>query len=296
MRGIMALAGAVSLFSAAAAEAACKVSSFATMAVKETAYGLTTSALVNGQPVEAVVSSATFFSIMPKETAQRLGLTLKGMSTAVRVYNEKGSLTTTLGYAQRVQFGRQAITNARFIVTSGENSDDRVIIGQNILRLRDAEFDLAAGTIRLMKAEGCTGKDVVQWAPPERVRSVPLEASNGQLDTLTFGTVSVNGVPMRTLFSTSGRSSISAEGVRKLRAAIVDDEGHDTVKLETLNISGEVQKNTTLAVRAGQSDVDLILGRDFFLAHRVYIANGRKTLFFAAVEGGTAPTTVADAN
>lgn len=287
-------ASCIALASAHSASAACKVYSFAKLPVTIAAHGPTTNALVNDHPVDLLVASGSFYSSMPKETAQSANVTTKPISVSFGFSTGKGGVAASMGYVDKIKFGPQSISNARFIVLGGANAPTVAMLGQNILGMHDIEYDLSDGLIRLSKPDGCTGKDMAYWAQPEQVRAISLEAPNGELNRQTIGKISVNGVVLRAMFSTSeSRTAISSASLRKLGGGY-GQATQQPIKADRIDIGGEVRNDVALDVAPGgfgspNENVDLVIGMDFFLTHRVYVSNGRKTLFFTA-NGNTAPT------
>jgi predicted aspartyl protease len=273
------------LASACSASAACKVGYFAAVPVSLSPNGPTTSASINGHSVDLLVNSGAFYSFMPKETAQSINLQTKPISTNFGFSSGKGDIAATLGYVDELKFGEKRIPDAHFIVISGRNAPQTATLGQNILTINDAEFDLRGGIIRLSNPHECTGKDMAYWAQPDRVRSVTLEAPQGELDRQTIGRVLVNGVPMRAMFSSGGQTVISSKALTKIGLAS-DADKLDTIKLSKLNIGGEEKNDVAIKVVPGNlyPDVDLIIGLDFFLTHRIYVSKGRRSLLFTTNE------------
>ena len=280
----MAVASSLVAFAlASSASAACDVRYFAALPISLSPNGPMTSASINGHSVDLFVDSGAFYSFMPKETAQSLDVQTKPISTNFGFSYGKSDIAATLGAADELKFGTQRIADARFIVVSGRNAPRTAVLGQNILAISDAEFDLRGGIVRLSNPHGCTGTDMAYWAKPGHARAVALEAPQGELDRQAIGRVVVNGAPLRAMFSSGGQTVISSRALSKIGLANGADN-LDTVKLTTLNIGGEEQSNVAIRVVPGNlnPDVDLIIGLDFFLTHRIYVSKGRRTLLFTA--------------
>lgn len=293
--GIAAAAGCFALAFANPVGAACVVHYFATMPVSLAADGVTTSAVINGHAMDVVVNSGAFYSFMSRDAANAINVDMKPISPSFGFYRVrdggKDSVDAKLGYLDELKFGKGSIANAHFIVIGGRGAPQTATLGQNILAIRDAEFDLQGGLVRLATPEGCTGKDMAYWAQPVRVMSVPMEPPEGELGRQNVGRVSVNGVPLRAVFSTgSARTAISSRALAKLGRA-KDADSLDSIKLATLGIGGEERRDVEVEVVHGDMirEVDVIVGLDFFLTHRVYVSNGRKTIYFSANDGA-APT------
>jgi predicted aspartyl protease len=281
--GMAAACALMALASASSARAACEVRYFAALPVSLSPEGPITSAMINGHPVKLFVNSGAFYSFMSRETAQSINLPVKSIPTGFRFSAGKGDIVATLGDVDQLKFGERQISNTHFIVVSGTDAPQPAILGQNILAINDAEFDLRSGIIRLSNPHGCTGKEMAYWAQPDRVGAVALETPEGQLDPQVIGRVVVNGVAMRAMFSSGNRTAISSKALSKI-GLVNGAQKIDTIKLSKLNIGGEERSDVPVGVIAGNlnPDVDLIVGLDFYLNHRIYVSKARRTLFFTA--------------
>jgi tetratricopeptide (TPR) repeat protein len=168
-------------------------------------------------------------------------------------------------------------------------------MGQNILGFADVEYDLAHGVIRLMRSHECLGHSLAYWSsePPS---AVGIEAAQARM---TKGEAYVNGVRVRVLFdtgaSTSGLSLVAAKragldphGAGATSAGMTHGVGRRLVQtwivpVDSFKVGDEEIKHTRLRVADtdfGAEDVDMLLGADFFLSHRVYVANDQRKLYF----------------
>jgi tetratricopeptide (TPR) repeat protein len=169
-------------------------------------------------------------------------------------------------------------------------------IGENILGAPDVEYDLGNGAIRLFKPEGCRNNDLAYWATTQIDSVVDNEADQELQPPVVF--VSVNGVKIRAMMDTgSPRSMLSTEaaaraGVRPGDPGVVSNgyaagvAAHSQVStwrgsFASFKIGGEEIKNTPLQFgEIGLQNIDMLLGADFFLSHRVFIANSQHRIYF----------------
>lgn len=278
------------------ASAACKVSYFAQIPVRLDGGEARTTAMVNGHSVDFLVSNLAFYSSMSDELARSIGFVAKPASNAYIVSTKKGSIKTAIGVAEELKFGSQAISAASFLVFSGSNQPSSAFIGQNILALRDTEYNLGQGLIRLTRPldRGCTGKDLAYWAGSAPVATVPLELPEGY-NIQMRGSVMVDGIPMTAIFDINGEANlISPSALGRLPHAGVKATDSD-ISVQTLDIGGEVTRDVRFAASPedmvmDEKGYDLRIGRPFFMTHRIYVSPSRKALFFtrndaAAVAG-----------
>jgi hypothetical protein len=113
----------------------------------------------------------------------------------------------------------------------------------------------------------------------------------------TIGTAFVNGVKMRVMFDTGAASSmlsrdaaeragVPVKGPNVVFGGVTTGVGRKPVRtwiapIEDFKIGDEEVRNTRLRLGdLGGSDVDMLLGADFFLSHHIYVANSQGRLFF----------------
>ncbi|MEJ0066893.1 MAG: tetratricopeptide repeat protein [Caulobacteraceae bacterium] len=193
--------------------------------------------------------------------------------------------------------------NADFVVASPQLAPLDGLIGNNLLSFADTEFDLANGVIRLFKPVGCSqNTNLAYWAAQTGVYgSVPMPAASAP-DFKIVVHVQVNGHDMTAIVdSGAGRSYISRDAAKTagvtVNAAGVRTAGvgygigrHPinswTATFQTFRIGDEEVKNAVLEIGDGQlSDADMLIGADFLLSHRVYVANSEHKLFFSYLGG-----------
>jgi tetratricopeptide (TPR) repeat protein len=176
------------------------------------------------------------------------------------------------------------------------------LLGDNFLSFADVEFDLANGAIRMFKPLGCSSQSVLAyWAPASGVAGVdiePAEAPNFKI----VVRVQVNGHSMRAILdSGAGRSFITRVAAKEAGVTPADAGARpggagggigrnrfDTwiATFKSFKIGQEEIKNAQLSI--GDTDVpsaDMLLGADFLLSHRVYVANSEHKLYFTYIGG-----------
>ncbi len=76
------------------------------------------------------------------------------------------------------------------------------LLGQNVLRIADVEYDLANGAIRLVKPENCKKTMMAYWAKPGEAHS-EMEINWATARTPhTTGNALLNGKKIRVVFDT----------------------------------------------------------------------------------------------
>jgi predicted aspartyl protease len=174
------------------------------------------------------------------------------------------------------------------------------LIGNNFLSSADVEFDLDNGVIRLFKPRDCREQDVLAyWAAPDKVSSVWIQAAAApNFEILAH--VKVNGHDMRAILDTGAGQSFITRAAAKSAGVAVSDNGvqptgagggiGDNVyktwiaRFQSLQIGNEVATNVRLRIGDSElDDADVLIGADFLLSHRVYVANSQHKLYFTDI-------------
>ncbi|HEY3951484.1 tetratricopeptide repeat protein [Phenylobacterium sp.] len=288
---------AAGMFAAAsAAQADCKFQKVAELPVTMEGLAPRVQVKLNGKDATFGVAVADFFSGVREDT-----IAAYGMHRSSAPY---GMMVRTLGGAERdaraatadeLTFGQARFRNVQFLV--GGRMDGRIagLIGENLMGPFDVEYDFANGVMRFFKASGCGGKDLAYWATGQHVSKIALDAP-GTLMTEVVGTARLNGHPIRVKFASSGASLLNATaasrvGIQKTSAGTTDagvvhgsyGAGHEAfvAPFDSFKIGDEEIKNTKLRVTdASMNQVDMLLGSDFFLSHRVLISGSQRAVYF----------------
>jgi len=256
---------------------------------------------INGTPLRFIVDSGAFFSILTRETVQKLqlhedplpfGFTLNGVGG-----EERGGLIKAKQFSLAGLLDGHVFSDVHFIVSGSAVADADGVIGQNVLRIADTEYDLANGTVRLLKAENCSDLSLAYWHGDKAVAEMRIKKTSPEAPHW-ISEATINGKKIKVLFdSGAGRSILDGAAAEKVgirpetegvqAAGLTSGFGPNTVEIvfarfNTLDLGGEVIKNARLFVgdlsRAG--DVDLLLGADFFLSHRIYFSAKQNKLYF----------------
>jgi len=281
-----------------AAPAACVIRKFAELPVTMVGTRPLIQARINGAPVMLMADSGAFYSFLSPGTASQHHLRLDPAPFGMVSLGVGGSAALSVARVQAFTLAGFVVPKAVFLVGGSEVGGEAVgLIGQNILGIADVEYDLAGGVIRLMRPDGCGEKPLAYWAGPSlpygMVNIAPVEPRNPH----TSGTALINGVKINVIFdtgasmsmlkrSTSKRVGIALDSPEVTTAGFSGGIGRRPVQtwiapVANFEIGGEKIEHTRL--RIGDSDIpggDMLLGADFFLSHRVYVANGQHRLYF----------------
>jgi hypothetical protein len=188
------------------------------------------------------------------------------------------------------------------------------LLGDDFLSKLDVEFDLSSQTIRLFAPKDCPRDEVVYWAKASSM--VPLVHPIGSGDwplvnallngrevvALLDSGAMVSGVtadlarrpgmapetastPSRPLSGIAGQPLETSVAV--FPTLTVGQEQIQNVKLRVADLFKKDRETRTgsLILASPMFEPDMILGADFFLAHRIYIAHSQGKVYFT-YQGG----------
>lgn len=249
-----------------------------------------------------IIDSGAFYSTISKASAAEFGLKVMPAPPYFRLKGIGGDASAGVALAADFSLAGVKVRSADFIV-GGSDTGMAGLIGQNILGLQDVEYDLPHGIVRLMKTSGCARVGLAYWAGEKPFTSIPLEGPTGRwFKPHTIGAIVLNGVKMRAAFDTGAESSLVSLAAAKragvtpespgvTRAGISSGLGSHRVPtwlavFDKIEIGGEAIKHPK--IRIGQvdlNDVDMLIGADFFLTHRIFVSNTNRVMYFT-YEGG----------
>lgn len=289
------------------ASAKCSVENFGLLAVSMSGAKPITEAEINGHPVRFMVDSGAFYSLLGPATARELKLVTTPMAPNFELRGIGGGARAELTRIDELKLANVPLKGITFIV-GGSDTGVAGVIGQNILGLRDVEYDLQHGAVRLMQPKECADTSLAYWAGDKPVSMLPIEKMD-ERNRHTIATVLVNGVKLRALFDTgAGISAITPQAARKVgvktddpgvrEAGYVHGLGGKQVPVyratfDDIDVGGEKLRKVNLNIQELGGDIDMLVGVDFFLAHRVYVSNAVQKMFFTYDGGpvfGVSPT------
>lgn len=254
----------------------------------------------NGRDATLAVDSGAFFSMITAGTAAEFGLKLGPAPFGLRVTGLGGSQAeVALTTVDELSIAGQSLRRIEFLVGGSEPEAGSVgLLGQNILGIADAEYDLANGVIRLMEPKGCGKGGLAYWAKAgEAIGVVDIE-SKRESGFHTIGTASVNGRKIQVVFDTgAGISMLTLRAATRAGIKVGDPgvipagRGHGIgtkfyetwiAPVKSFSLGGEEVQNTKLRIGDIPSiiDADMLIGPDFFLSHRIYVSNVQHKLYF----------------
>ncbi|MGH8227231.1 MAG: aspartyl protease family protein [Steroidobacteraceae bacterium] len=296
------LASAVSLALALctqSASAKCVLARLAELPVSMVGLRPVVAAKINGTAATFIVDSGAFFSTITPAGASRYRLRLKPAPYGLRVSGVGGSSDAQVTSVGVFTLGAATLHNLQFIVAGGEVGVEAAgVLGQNILQLADTEYDLANGIVRLWRPRGCRHSVLAYWASAEPYSVVDIRQDVSIGGAFMIATARLNGVAIRVMFdSGSGDSLVTLRAAKRAgfrpdgsgvrQGGLVRGVGEHPVPswiapFASFTIGGEQIRHTQLRVANFYfGGVDMLLGADFFLSHRIYVALSQRKLYFS---------------
>lgn len=262
----------------------------------------TVAARINGIEVRFTVDSGAAFSMIAPAAADRLGLVQTMAPWGLFMDGVGGSIDIHIARVEHFEINKLEVPRLPFIVGGNEVGANTVgLLGQNFLGLWDVEYDLAHGAVRLMRIAGdCDDTNLAYWAGDKPVIVLDLERLRGQKHTLAEA--EINGRKLRALLDTGAAGSLLSKSAAR-RAGIVPG-GPDVVAggplrgagsalvpswigpVTSFKIGGETIRNTRIRFAdIDLQNIDLLLGADFMVSHRIYVSNAQRKIYMT-YEGG----------
>jgi tetratricopeptide (TPR) repeat protein/predicted aspartyl protease len=239
-----------------------------------------------------MISGAAAEQLKLKTHLAPYGLTVRGVG---------GSTTTpSVATVKSFNLAGASIANVEFLVGGSEVGSGSIgLLGQNFLEKWDVEYDLAKGMIRLVKDEDCGKAMLAYWLKPDDRYSIMSISRTSPVDPHTAGFVDINGVKIRVIFDTGASTSVlslkaaARAGVKLDSPGVVDlgygwGIGRGMVKsyaapFTSLKFGDEGEEIQNARLRLADIDlgaIDMLIGADFFLSHRIFVANSQRKLYF----------------
>jgi tetratricopeptide (TPR) repeat protein len=280
----------------------CKVGKIAEFPIAMVGLRPLMTAAINDVDVQFVVDSGAFYSMISAASAAQLKLRTSPAPLGFYLTGVHGAADASIATAKTFTLAGVPLHNVEFLVGGSEAGAGSIgLLGQNILHLEDVEYDLGHGMVRLIKAVGCSKTRLAYWvgsSTPYSVIDLVAESdANSQRLSHTLSTAYINGVKIRVLFDSGAGSSIlslkaaARAGIKPDSPGVVSAGdsygiGKSTfasyiAPFASFRIGDEETKNTRLRIGdIDLSNADMLLGADFFLSHRIYVANSQDKLYF----------------
>jgi tetratricopeptide (TPR) repeat protein/predicted aspartyl protease len=280
----------------AAAAAKCKITKVVDLPITMDSLRPTIGVKINNRDAKFVLDSGAFYSMISSATAAEYNLKTVSGPYGLRVIGIGGAADVRVATVKEFSIVGVTIKNVEFLV-GGSDVGNAGLLGQNLLEKFDVEYDLATGAIRLFKTEDCDHTRLAYWLTPEQDYSwIPIEPIE-PMHPHTIGVAYVNDKKIRVEFDTGAFTSVLSLKAAE-RAGVRPDSPGVVASGYTRGIGramtreyiapfssfrigdGEEIKNTKLRIAdIGLDNADMLVGADFFISHRVFVANKEHKLF-----------------
>jgi tetratricopeptide (TPR) repeat protein/predicted aspartyl protease len=305
---------ALLVFAGGAAAEPCKLGRVAQLPVTMEKRLPLVHAAINGKDALFVADSGAFFSTLTPAAARQFNLPLQSAEGLL----VEGVGGTTFAWMTTVKtftiFGVD-LPRIPFYVFGNDVGGGAVgLLGQNVFRIGDVDYDLANGMISLLRAHGdCKKTSLAYWA-----NSAGLPYSQIDIDFAsaehphTMGSAFLNGKRIRVMFDTGADSSLLSLAAARRAGVTPQSPGvesggssygigrHEVPTwvghFASFRIGDEEIRNARLTFGdASMQDVDMLVGADFFLSHHVLVATSQHSLYFTYNGGPVFSLTTAPA-
>jgi tetratricopeptide (TPR) repeat protein/predicted aspartyl protease len=290
-RGLALAAGLGAPLVPSAVHAACRLEDFAAVAVTMVGMRPTVHVTLDGKDALFLVDTGAFASALSPEAADRYHIRVF-QRAAVGVEGIGGAAFARAARVEHVQLGGADFFDRPFLVLPGLGRGVAGVLGQDILGQADAEYDFANGVMRLVRPRGCGGSDILSYWTDQPSTLKTLTGSNG-----VSAQGEINGQRIRVgLDSGSTYSDMTLKAAA--RAGVTPSSPDVSPAVATTGVSGrpaptwsapfdrfslgeEAVIHTRLRIsQASLGGDDMLLGADFFLAHRIYVSRLQRRLYF----------------
>jgi tetratricopeptide (TPR) repeat protein len=257
-------------------------------------------AKINDTDVQFLIDSGAFYSMITPASAAQLKLETYPAPAGFFIIGIGGGWTTTsIARVKVFTLAGTPLKNIEFLVGGSEVGAGSIgFLGQNVLHLADVEYDLGQGIVRLLKPRDCSKGFLAYWVDRSTTPYSMIHIdSTTPLHDHTLGVASINGMEIRVMFDTgagvsilslkaAARVGIKPDSPGVVYAGSTTGIGKNTIPnyiapFASFKIGDEEIRNTKL--RIADTDIgeaDMLLGTDFFLSHRIYVANSQHQLYF----------------
>jgi len=291
--------------------AACKIEQIAELKIEQVAGAPMLDGQVNGEHIRMLLDTGSNVSFLTLAAARHMKLLVHRYGD-LGVCGPSGCADLEGTKVKELRIGDATLRDHSINVAGQElpdgNGEASLLLGADFLSHFAAEFDLAHGVVRLLRAHECKLDQLAYWTPEFAKADLVRYSSE---DSEFILRINVNGkYQMARLASRWSASYITLNaakdaGIDPTSPGVerIEPVSEELAKLtdatwiahfDKVEIAGEAIKNARLHMVSvlpdalprysrlgrGQVDYEVLLGSDFFLAHRLVIVPDEKAVLF----------------
>lgn len=244
---------------------------------------------INGSRALFVADSGAFFSVITPATVHQFNLSVDASQDTTVTVGSKVQISH-VAWVKSFTIMGQTLSKVPFIVVDMPIVHAAGILGQNFFRIDDVEYDLANGIIRLVRTKDCRGSSLAYWADAagKPYSEMDIELATAEAP-YTRGVAYLNGAKISVVFDTGSNRSLLTLAAAKRAGITPQSEGVRPAnsprtwiaRFASFSIGDETIEHAQL--RFGDFDrpgTDMLIGGDFFLSHRIYVASSQHKVYF----------------
>ncbi|MBS0388439.1 MAG: aspartyl protease family protein, partial [Proteobacteria bacterium] len=260
-------------------------------------------AKINDADAQFMLDSGAFWSTLTLAAARQYGLSVNyTQMPELTIVGASGSIPAGITTIRNFSIFGIPYKNVDFIVIGSEiNEGSAGLIGQNLLRYADIDYDLGHGRVRLFITKECRTANLAYWVTPgDKLSVVKIESTDIRAPH-TITTAYLNGERIRVMLDTGAPTSmVSLRAARRAGltpdSAGVESGGVDwglgqrrfntwIGRFASFKIGDEEIQNARLRFADADLPTDMLLGADFFLSHRIMVSNSQDKLYITYAGG-----------
>ncbi|HEU0277617.1 MAG TPA: aspartyl protease family protein [Rhodanobacteraceae bacterium] len=275
----------------------CTLAKYGTLPVQVIGERATTQVKINGVDTRVMLDSGAEFNFMSHATADALKLPRDPAPFGFYMGGIGGDTGVEIATVRNFGILGTDLHRVEFLV--GGSDSGRGVLGANLLDFADLEINLAQGEVTFFKPSDCRKADLAYWATDGKYNVADLLPPDRPHDKRSFVDVTINGKAVRALLDSGAPSTVlslraaervglnlNAPGVRV--GGLTHGVGAKTyrtwiVPIDKFSVGTETIQHSEMLVMdgpMGDDSTDMLLGIDFMLAHRMYIANSQRKIYF----------------
>lgn len=287
------------------ADSKCKLGEIAQFPIRIEGGRAILTAGINGVDAGFTLDSGAFYSFLSGAAASQFKLDTHLAPFGLYVTGVHGGTSElSLATVKTLTLAGVPVKNVEFLVGGSDPQAGTVgLLGQNVLHIADDEYDLRQGVMRLMKPVDCSKAVLAYWTAGTAQPYSAISIDQGvKPNWHTIGSAYLNGAQIRVQFDSGAPTSLLSTRAAARAGIRPDSPGVTRVgqsygigratyaayiaPFASFKIGDEEIKNAKLQMGDIElQDADMLLGLDFFLSHRIYVANSQNKLYFT-YDGG----------